>query len=170
MQINVAQLLKEPVGSTRTWDINQPTSDGVQLWGRLTLTRTDRGVLVTGKLHASVIVTCSRCLGTARQQLLLNIEEEFSPAVDVATGIELPPAEEPDTFSMDEHHVLDLQEVVRQYIVMAIPMKPLCREDCAGLCPQCGRNLNEGPCGCRESSQDSCWAPLRMSNLSALIS
>jgi uncharacterized protein len=44
--------------------------------------------------------------------------------------------------------VLDLTEVVRQAIFLAIPMSPVCRADCAGLCPQCGQNLNEGQCHC----------------------
>ena len=166
MQINVAQLLIEPIGSTRTWDINQPTSDGEQVWGRVTLTRTDRGILVTGKLHTAVTVTCSRCLGPARQELLLNIEEEYFPTVDVATGVPLSPAGESGTFTIDEQHTLDIEEAVRQYTVVAIPMKALCREDCPGLCPQCGQNLNEGPCGCAEPELDARWAPLRKLNLS----
>ena len=46
-------------------------------------------------------------------------------------------------------------------LLVALPLKPLCREDCAGLCPQCGANLNEGPCGCEPDTEDDRWAALR---------
>jgi uncharacterized protein len=49
---------------------------------------------------------------------------------------------------------------VRQYKIMALPMKPVCRKDCAGLCPQCGRNLNYATCDCQPAPPDARWAPL----------
>ncbi|MBM3157836.1 MAG: DUF177 domain-containing protein, partial [Chloroflexi bacterium] len=61
---------------------------------------------------------------------------------------------------INENHILDLSEAIRQYTIMALPMKPVCREDCAGLCPHCGRNLNLGPCKCPPAPPDARWAPL----------
>jgi uncharacterized protein len=63
-------------------------------------------------------------------------------------------------FPIDGHHIIDMTEAVRQYILLTTPMKPLCREDCAGLCPVCGHNLNQGPCSCPPQGVDPHWAKL----------
>ena len=68
--------------------------------------------------------------------------------------------DEPGCFTIDEHHILDLTEAVRQYALLALPMKPLCRQDCAGLCPTCGHNLNQGGCGCPPQGPDPRWSGL----------
>jgi uncharacterized protein len=74
--------------------------------------------------------------------------------------MKLPPPDDPGSFTIDEHHILDLTEAIRQYIVTAMPMKSLCREDCAGLCPTCGKDLNQGKCGCKQEELDPRWAEL----------
>ncbi|MBA7688765.1 hypothetical protein ES703_97254 [subsurface metagenome] len=68
--------------------------------------------------------------------------------------------EEPGCFTIDEHHILDLTEAIRQYALLAIPMKPLCRGDCAGLCPNCGHNINQGPCDCSPQETEPRWSEL----------
>jgi len=132
-----------------------------QVRGEVELVRTDKGILAGGTLDAEVEATCSRCLGLFRCPLTLHIEEEYYPTTNIVSGASLPPPEEPGSFTIDEHHVIDLTEAVRQYILMAIPMKPLCRQDCAGLCPSCGQNLNQGPCGCPPQEIDSRWSELK---------
>jgi DUF177 domain-containing protein len=79
----------------------------------------------------------------------VTFEERFYPTVDVLTGAPLPPIEEDDVFPIDEHHQVDLTEALRQSILLTVPMVSLCKEDCAGLCPQCGHDLNLGPCQCQ---------------------
>ena len=153
MQINVAQQLKGAIGSERDYEVNgviDVIGDGkaVPVRGKVSLTRTDRAILVKGVLDSEVELTCSRCLSLFNCPLILNIEEEFFPTTDVNSGASLPLPDEPDHFTIDEQHVLDLTEALRQCSLLAIPMKPLCREDCAGLCPSCGHNLNQGPCNC----------------------
>ena len=93
--------------------------------------------------------------------LTLNIEEEYFPTTDVVSGASLPIPDEPGCFTIDEHHILDLTEAVCQYALLAIPMKPLCREDCAGLCPKCGHDLNQGSCGCLSQETELRWSELR---------
>jgi uncharacterized protein len=61
---------------------------------------------------------------------------------------------EEDATTIDEHHVLDLTEVVRQALFLAMPMNPICKDDCAGLCPQCGSNLNQEQCQCERDTVD----------------
>ena len=163
MQINVSQLFKEPIGSTRQHEIDETIdidggSYGVQ--GKIKLVRTGRGMLAKGTLHTEAEVTCSRCLSPFSCPLTLNIEEEYLPTTDIVSGAVLPLPEEPSWFTIDEYYLLDLTEAIRQYMMLAIPMKPLCREDCAGICLTCGHNLNQGPCGCLPQEADSYWSEL----------
>jgi uncharacterized protein len=165
MEINVAQLLKEPIGSTRNYEINEVVDvtgegDNSRVEGRVKLQRTQRGILVRGELQTEVGLTCSRCLCSFIYPLEINFEEEYIPTIDIVTGIPLSSPEEPGDFLIDEHHVIDLAEAVRQYTLLAMPMKPLCREDCAGLCRECGQNLNQGPCGCPVRVIDPRWSKL----------
>lgn len=149
MQINVAQQLRSPIGTVSEHDVDlvmDVTGDGntSRLQGGVTLTRTDRGILVEGVLNTEVELTCSRCLEFFRCPLTLKITEEYFPTVDVVSGTPLLLPDELGCFTIDENHELDLTEAVHQYALLAVPMKPLCRQDCAGLCPVCGQDLNLG--------------------------
>jgi uncharacterized protein len=164
LQVNVSQLLKSPVGETRHFTIDDSvnildTEQKVQ--GEVELIRTNRSVLVRGTLQTQVELSCSRCLCQYTCPLNIKIEEEFFPSRDVVSGVSLPSPEEPGSFLIDEHHILDLTDAIRQYAVMGTPMKPLCREDCAGICPTCGKNKNIETCNCPPESPDSHWAELR---------
>jgi uncharacterized protein len=119
--------------------------------------------LVYADLDALTQDTCSRCLRPVETPVHLSIEEEYLPTVDVTTGQPLPRRDEDaeEFFEIDAHHHVDLTEAVRQTLVMNEPMRPLCRPDCAGLCNQCGADLNEGPCDCPEQPADDRWAALR---------
>jgi uncharacterized protein len=166
MQINVAQLLRSPIGTVREHDIDlvmDITGEGDirRLQGRVSLTRTDRGILVESVLNTEVELTCSRCLELFRYPLTLKITEEYFPTVDVVSGTPLAIPDELGSFTIDENHELDLTEAVHQYALLAVPMKPLCRQDCAGLCPVCGQNLNLGECQCLPQEADPRWAKLR---------
>jgi uncharacterized protein len=166
MQINVSQLLREPIGSTRDYQINEAadiSGNGKEslVQGEARLLRTQRSILSECALSTDVELTCSRCLSKFHYPLKLKFEEEYLPTVDIVSGVPLPLSNEAGTFTIDEHHILDLTEAVRQYTLLAIPMKPLCHEDCAGLCPNCGRNLNQGRCDCPASTLDPRWSELR---------
>ena len=157
MRINVSQQLKSSIGSIRNYEVSEVVSiagGDSMVEGKVTLVRTDRGILTEATLHTEVEVTCSRCLSLFDYPLTLSIEEEYFPITDVVSGISLSLPEEPGCFTIDEHHVLDLTEAIRQYALLAIPMKPLCGQDCAGLCPTCGHNLNQGPCDCLPQEAD----------------
>jgi uncharacterized protein len=165
MQFHVAQILREPVGSRREFAVDETCGDGegpaaFLVKGEVTLLRTDAGLLATADLDSQVQTTCSRCLGPALVPVHLHFEEEYYPTIDVVTGVRLPGTGDASAFQIDEHHILDLCEPARQHLVMAEPMQPLCKEDCAGLCPACGMDRNEGPCGCPSSEIDDRWAAL----------
>jgi uncharacterized protein len=165
MEINVSQQLKSPIGTVREYEVDDLTDIlgiGVKtrVNGTVKLTRTNRGILVQGTLYGKVPVECSRCLKVYDYPLIINIEEEYFPVIDVNSGISLEIPDEPGSFTIDEHHILDLSEAIRQNALLAIPMKPLCREDCAGICQRCGKDLNQGQCDCEKAEIDPRWAKL----------
>jgi uncharacterized protein len=146
----------------RHYDIDEADEEGRPVKGKVQFLRTNRSILVTGNLETSIKGECSRCLEQFDYPLKLNIEEEFFLTVDPISGLPLPPPTESGSFLIDENHILDLGEAVRQYKIMALPMNPVCRQDCAGLCPQCGRNLNYGACDCPAAPPDPRWAKLQL--------
>jgi uncharacterized protein len=168
---NVAQLLREPVGSSRSGrivaDLRRIAPDLVrgesdleaEVSGEVKLASTQVGVLVQGDLRGSAPMACVRCLEPVQTPLAFRIEETFVPTVDIVTGRPLDVEEEDRALWIDEHHVLDLEEVVRQEAILAAPLHVLCRTECRGLCPTCGQNLNEGPCDCRPEP-DPRWSAL----------
>ena len=165
MEMNVSQLLQASVGTTRDYQESEVIDiagdgKGRLVQGEVRLLRTHRSILVKGALRTEVELTCSRCLSLFSSPLTLDIEEEYIPTVDVVSGAPLPLPEEPTSFTIDEHHVIDLAEAIRQYTLLATPMKPLCRKDCAGLCQNCGKNLNQGPCNCPVQEIDPRWSEL----------
>ena len=165
MQINVAQLLQATVGTTRDYQVKEPVDvagDGNTrlVQGEVKLLRTHRSIVAKGALHTDVELTCSRCLSQFTYEITINFVEEYIPTVDVLSGAPLPLPEEAGAFTIDGHHVIDLTEAIRQYTALAIPMKPLCKEVCAGLCPSCGHNLNQETCDCPAQEVDPRWSEL----------
>ena len=161
MKINVAQQLKESVGSVRHITIDEIDSAGLPIRGEVQLLRTNHSILVSGRLNTTVRDVCGRCLEEFDYPLTLDIEEEYLLAKDLTSGTPLTPPTESGAFTIEEDNTLDLSEAVRQYTLLAQPLKPICREDCAGLCPQCGCNLNHETCHCTPIRHDSPWAPLQ---------
>ena len=165
MDMNVSQLLRDPIGSTRNYRIDEVvdiTGDGQhnRVSGDCRLMRTQRSILVKCALNTEVELTCSRCLCRFRQPLKIKFEEEFYPTLDVQSGAPLLPPEDAAAFTIDEQHTLDLAEAVRQYALLAIPMKALCKKECAGLCATCGKNLNQNKCDCPTDDTDPRWSKL----------
>jgi uncharacterized protein len=133
--VNVAQLLKEPVGSSRSYDINEVLEEQVtgSVKGKIMLVRSSQGILVQGKLTAEVELICSRCLNAFLCSISFPVGEEFLPAIDVSSGLPLSLPQDSDGFTIDSKHMLDLGKLICQYVLLNLPMKPLCRPDCAGI-------------------------------------
>jgi uncharacterized protein len=166
-QWNVAQLLKEPIGATRSYDVlatvlqkEADVSQAAPLAGSIAMLRTALGILVEGALDGAVIVECSRCLRPVDVPVSVELVEEFKPTIDVLRGAYLAVDEEDEALLIDVHHVLDIAEVLRQAVLLEVPMQVLCRSDCAGLCPVCGADLNDGPCDCPSADTDPRWEQL----------
>lgn len=170
MLYNVAQLLRGSTGAERRYDLSEEIrslDQGLEpispLVGSVTLMRTSQGILVTGRLRTRLRMTCHRCLESMDAEVELDLEEEFYPLVHSgeASLDDVPEEEYDEALLIDEHHVLDLSEVIRQGLWLAAPMEALCRADCAGLCPRCGGNRNLGKCLCDEIVVDPRWVVLR---------
>ena len=164
MQFNVSTLLQEPVGSTRLANVeDEPIQVAAAGYvacvsGTVRLMRTQRGVLVHADLRVRPTVECARCLERFETELRLSIDEEYIPLRDPVTGDAV--TADPDEFRIDGRNHLDLSEAVRQYEQAALPIQPICREDCAGLCPVCGQDLNEQRCDCILPEPEGAWAGL----------
>jgi uncharacterized protein len=165
MEINVSQQLKAAIGYTREYEVDDQVDIlgiGInnRVQGSVKLIRTNRGILVQGVLEAQVPVECSRCLKVIDHPLAVKIEEEYFPVIDVNSGTPLEIPDESGSFIIDDHHILDISEAIRQNALLVIPMKPLCRQDCAGLCQRCGKDLNKSRCDCEKVEIDPRWSKL----------
>lgn len=136
--------------------------------GKILCTRNGENVHVVGSVEVSFHPLCSRCNNPFQLSLNIPIEILFSPAYSFAEKekeeekeeeVEL--VEEDLNFCFYDGKMLDLGEQIREQMILAIPQQPLCREDCQGLCPQCGIDRNTNTCRCSEKSADSRWNALK---------
>jgi uncharacterized protein len=112
----------------------------------LTLRPFEGGIDVEGTVTAPWVGICRRCAEPVAGELRIAVRERFADEPD------------DDLYPIVDDEI-DLGPLVRDAVVLELPMAPLCREDCAGLCPQCGANRNEGDCGC-VAPRDPRWANL----------
>ena len=121
-------------------------------------TRTGSRYLLEGKIEAIVRLECSRCL----KAFDFKISTEFSLVLQ--RGGRVPEGIVEEGFvllSEAQEYDLDIFPMVHEAIVLEMPIKYLCAESCAGICPGCGTDLNEGVCGCGEEAGDPRWGPLK---------
>lgn len=112
-------------------------------------TRLGEDVTLEGSLTGSVDSRCSRCLNDFRMPVDMSIDLVFVPRIEPARD----DAEAVDVdidagFSYYDGNSIDLLRELRELVLVNLPIKPVCREDCKGLCPRCGADLNDAPCRC----------------------
>lgn len=143
LRVNVGFLLHQPVGTTRDihFDFDalhlHPDLDVEDLHGVTQLGKTPQGILVRGQFSAKLKTECVRCLTEFVQPLNTEFNELFafnSRSVS-ESGLILP-----------EDGNINLEPLLREYLLVEVPISPLCREDCKGLCLVCGENLNDSTC------------------------
>jgi uncharacterized protein len=142
------------------------------------LRKVSGGVLVEGKFTTRVVAECKRCLTESKLELPVSftinlVPESLARGEDVLSDEEL---EEKDrssgesggSFALDQADeevfdgkVIDLEPIVREQVLLSLPMSAVCREDCRGLCVKCGQNLNEKQCGCDTTFVDPRLAVLK---------
>jgi uncharacterized protein len=124
----------------------------------ISIQQTDTEYFVNGDCSATAEIDCARCLENAQIELHGDITLVAIRATsDKSSDFE---ADE-ENIQLDVNEVLTLNDPVRQALISEIPLKPLCREDCKGLCPVCGSNRNEESCSCESEVQDNRWDALR---------
>jgi len=165
MEVNVAQLMKSSIGAERNYEVDESHNiegEEVQVRGEVKLVRTDRGILATGSLVAILTIDCSRCLQPYKCPVKIQFDEEYLPTIDVISGLPLTePEAQPGYFTISDHHIVNLSEAIKQYAVLAKPMKPLCHAECPGLCPHCGHDLKLGLCECKKTETNPYSAKLK---------
>jgi uncharacterized protein len=156
--LNVVELLRRPgtrrpvqvvvdaQGLTLGGDASVP--DGTPIAVDLVVESLTDGLTVTGEVRTTWEGTCRRCLGRASGPVVAEVQELYQAH---------PTSEEAFPFDGEQ---IDLAPMVRELLLMELPIAPVCREDCAGLCPTCGADLNAGPCGCAADDRDPRWAAL----------
>jgi uncharacterized protein len=161
-RIPVADLLRRP-GSARAVQVAGPVSlpaaAGAELdpevpaAADVTLERVSEGIVVRGTITARWRASCSRCLAPLAGALSVHVDELFEPH-----------PLEGETYLLDVD-VVDLEPLVRDALALELPARPLCRADCAGLCPECGTDRNVSRCECATEELDPRWAALRSLDL-----
>jgi uncharacterized protein len=122
--------------------------------GNLEIARTLLSLRLRGTVATAATMACGRCLTVIERPLEVTLDEEFPLTADAR------PEDTEAGWVTGPGPVLDVTEVIRQQLLLAVPMVPLCRPDCRGICPVCGANRNERDCGHSDRPADPRWAPL----------
>lgn len=175
MKLDISRLRsgKEPVDRTFAQEAFADLKDDFLVAGpaRLTGTVKREGTVVTldGRVTATLNVPCSRCLEPFDVPVDATFETRFVPpgefaqvTAQSAESGEIEGGADGPLVGLGEYRdeAIDLDEVVREQFFLALPMKPLCREECLGLCPVCGTNRNRELCGCKQEWVDPRLAAL----------
>jgi len=164
MRISIGELLAGRRAAQRVAfceDLEPPAEDVFltrPVQGELLLTRAGRAVVLTGHLRTVLGLLCGACLARFEQALDFPVVEEFGRVVTAAGEPPRSAAEldaEDFVVKVGPDESIDLTEIARQHLILALPISPRCREGCPGLCPECGADLNAGPCACRPASEMS---------------
>lgn len=143
LRINVGFIVHQTIGYIREFLIETerihlpPDLDLAHLNGKARVTRTPQGLLVQVKMHATVLSECVRCLTGFQQALDIDFTELYAFTLRSVTDSEL---------LLPEDGHIDLTSLVREYMLLEVPISPLCSPSCKGLCLVCGENLNESNC------------------------
>ena len=138
--------VRAPLADLRVSGSEVPSGRDVDL--ELVLEAVEGGIVVAGEARAPWRGECRRCLGPVEGEVTAEVDELF--ATDFEEG---------ETYPIRGDHI-DLEPLAREVLVLGLPLAPLCRPDCAGLCPTCGADLNLGDCGCPPVDADPRWAAL----------
>jgi uncharacterized protein len=121
----------------------------------------DGELRVRGHLDVAMEAECDLCLETASYPVALDFDLFYAPAADGPEGEEIALGAEDSDVDFYQGDGVELENILREQVLLALPMQRLCREDCRGICPVCGENRNRVQCGCRPTLPDDRWAALR---------
>ena len=166
MKVNVAKISEdEGLNVHHLYPEGEPAlgGDDGRLTGRTTLElqaiRAGARVRVAGSVNATVEVDCDRCLKPLSVAVDQSFDLLYVPPLGTDEEHEL--GEDDLSIAFYQDDVIDFDDLVREQIELALPMARLCGDDCQGLCPECGANLNDTDCACKAEQVDSRWAMLK---------
>lgn len=160
LRFDLRELAKGPVETQAELAAQDPLFEGlgvtlaepVRVDGRLQGTGEGR-YYWHGHLQTTVAGECRRCLTPVQAPVAVEVGALFTNEADAA--------DDPDAYRLQSHDTeIDLRPVVREELALAVPKFLECRDDCRGLCPNCGKDLNAGPCGCAAPASDPRWRAL----------
>jgi uncharacterized protein len=160
LNVSVAEILGRP-GEYRDLRVDRPLPGVRTALARLAEgpVRADlraesvvEGILITGRVRAGTVLSCARCLEEFPSRLGLELCELYAGPGHESSA-------EDEAYRVRGREI-DLEPMLRDALTLALPLHPLCREDCPGLCPSCGRRLDVGTCDCFQDEADPRWAEL----------
>jgi uncharacterized protein len=116
---------------------------------------------LVGAVDSTLALHCSRCLESFELPVHAEFDLRYQPRTDAHAGAETEIQEDDLATAFYDNDEIDLGQLVVEQFYLALPMTPLCSDDCKGLCPVCGTNLNRGTCDCRRQWEDPRFAALR---------
>jgi len=171
VKVNVAPLLKQPIGAHTDYELTESPIDprgenaglieaGVSsIDADIIATHTNPGAYLEGDARASVSLLCSRCLKPIEAPVNAHFAEQYYATIDVVSGD--PKDQAPrDAKTIGSDFWVDLTPLLREELILATPLAPLCRPDCKGLCEVCGRDLNTDPHE-HDTGADERWSKLQ---------
>ncbi|MBA4379736.1 MAG: hypothetical protein C0393_03475 [Anaerolinea sp.] len=158
LRLNIGFLINQPVGSSRDFNFDCPKMQLgedlilAEFKGAARLSRTPQGLLLQADFEGQTSLDCVRCLGTFDQALVWTATElyAFDKRSVTDSGLILP----------EDGHI-DLELLMREYALLEIPISPVCKPDCKGLCPLCGEDCNRVDCGHQATRPESPFAALK---------
>lgn len=155
LRVNALELLRTP-GAHRSIEVELPaadlTIDDARITGNIRITAEATssidGIVIRGLIEAPWTTQCRRCLTDATGSLSVEIDEMYQREVTDDEAFEIVGDQ------------IDLAPAVREYVMIDLPDGPLCRPDCAGICPSCGADRNTEPCQCDNTITDLRWSAL----------
>lgn len=158
LRLNVGFIVHQAVGFSRAFSFKEttaqipPDTDLHDFTGTVRITRTTEGLLLQCDFNAFVEASCTRCLQTFNQPISTAFSElyTFPSHADESTELVMP-----------DDGIIDIAPLLREYLLLEVPINTICRDDCQGLCPVCGENLNHTTCDCDQSSIDPRMAVLK---------
>jgi uncharacterized protein len=141
-------------------DIEQGTP--LQVAGTAELLAHSEGeVRIQGRYTVEMTAQCDRCLGQAKFPLDASFDLFYRPMSDIAVEEEVEIDEGEAELGFYEDGGMELEDILREQVMLALPMQKVCSDVCKGICPVCGKNRNETVCDCRMETTDDRWGALR---------
>ncbi|MGH9488129.1 MAG: YceD family protein [Terriglobales bacterium] len=164
--IEIQELRLHPVPFALTWTAGRDEALAAvpEITGELRFEGQARlvgeGMRLQGHIHGDIAPSCARCLEPITMAVERDVDLLYEPESVIGDSAEVEIHTADAEVGFFSGAGVDLEEVAREQVLLALPMQPLCRPDCRGLCPRCGANLNQGACSCPPAADDR-WSKLK---------